>query len=481
MIKLAPQNLISSARLAFDDQRPQLVAPSSEPLTSAAHSEAGANQPLALHATHDSGNSNGNSPHNQSGRKPAGQQLPVANSHLKKPASVASEPADETSTGGGAKSLVSPTILLDAPATNDDKQLKTKKANGQQPPDVWEPNQVMSGVSNVSLVPAVINRDYGSQTRTRVTLGGGYQRDRQPAPEEPAASKLAGSGTGSKLDSGSGAFSHLVEVPERIVLPASVLTSQQPARQPTHKQPTIVAAASTSNASLVSPPGRQQKLDPRCPKQGVVTFEHPIACDKFFFCEDGYLSEQTCPNGLLYGTRDTVRDYCVHRWKATCEDKVIPNPVSSPGCRWQFGIFSVQGSPKCTPDFYECIEGRFEVRKCSIDGQVYDDRTKSCQYSEAVGCAQETLGDFQCPADDQGNTYWPFPRYFLNERALIHCVNDKPEIVRCTSEERVDPEHLHCVPIGKLQPKSHGSVLDVPVERRARERKKEQAGPSGSR
>lgn len=139
------------------------------------------------------------------------------------------------------------------------------------------------------------------------------------------------------------------------------------------------------------------------------------------------------------------------------------------GLSCQYGLFSVQGSPKCSPDFYECQAGKFEVKKCSIEGQIYDDRTKSCQFAEQVGCAAEALADFQCPPDDQGNTYWPFPRYFLNERALIHCVNDKPEIVRCTEHERVDPEHLHCVPMAKVTPAN-----GAPAERQARSKKKVQ-------
>lgn len=514
VIKLAPQNLILSAgqHLAASGhpQQPhQWVAPDSEPASLAQDSATG-----------------GSITQTGASRKPA-PSLPVANSHLKKPAAnsidrelaqppsppaaASSSPSAVTTAAGGAaaasgaKSLVVHAIALEPTPASSSGSPKNKPGGGGGPPDVWEPSQVMSG--NASQVPAIVHRDYGSHTRTRVTLGGGYQRDREPVSPAAAAveerealsRQLDSQATQANLPSkqvsaggGGKNLSHLIDAPERIVLPASIF----PEKQQSNSKPAgviFVAASTVTDPSLLPPtppPGRKQKLDSRCPKQGVTTFGHASECDKYFYCEDGYLSEQRCPNGLLYGTRETVLDYCVHRWKATCDDRSIPNPISSPGCRWQYGIFSVQGSPKCTPDYYECTEGRFEVRKCAIDGQVYDDRTKSCHFSEAVGCAQEALGDFQCPPDDQANTYWPFPRYFLNERALIHCVNDKPEIVRCTPEERVDPEHLHCVPMGKLQAKSaqlqasgsHNApqLAASPAERRARERKKDNNNNSSS-
>jgi len=411
--------------------------------------------------------------HDSSIRKP---QLPVTSSHLKKPAGglqddespASSNGGDQNDTsvqkGPGAKSIVSPSVNSDEPpiAVNLEKKVS------QNLPDTWEPSQVMDRAPNPANVPAIVNKEYGSQTRTRVTLGGGYVRDRLPPLVNPASSsynddkpekpvtplekpKLSQPG-------GQKEISRVIETPTRIVVPATPSQSNKPPAREIISDERI-----ESNATI-------GQLDSRCPKQGVMTFEHSTACDRYFYCEDGYISEQVCPNGLVYGTRDMIKDYCVHRWQGSCDDKTIPNPISSPGCRWQYGIFSVQGSPKCTPDFYECSAGKFEVRKCSIDGQVYDDRTKSCRFAETVGCANEALADFHCPPDDQGNTYWPFPRYFLNERALIHCVNDKPEIVRCTDDERVDPEHLHCVPLSKLSQQSAGSLPTG--ERRAREKKK---------
>jgi len=347
-----------------------------------------------------------------------------------------------------------------------DKGAEQQKSGGggqQQPPDTLEPSQVMPVVGNPSLVPATVTRNYGTNTRTRITLGGGYVRNKLPPVVDPTASghsdernkketldRLPAETSSGQPEKSIHENSRLVEVPERVVLPTSVFSQakkppQQLEEETSNANDRLLLANVSSSLGDKKPQKALGKLDPRCPKSGTSSLEHPTACDKYYLCQNGHLSEQSCPNGLMYGERNTVKDYCVHRWEAVCEEKSVPSPISSPGCRWQWGIFGVQGSPKCTPDFYECRDGRFEVRKCAINGQVYDDRTKSCKFPEQVGCAEEMLAGFKCPPDDQANTYWPFPRYFFNERALIHCVNDKPAIIRCRDNERVDPEHLHCV------------------------------------
>lgn len=247
----------------------------------------------------------------------------------------------------------------------------------------------------------------------------------------------------------------VLEIPEKILVSA-------PDLQPS--DPIPLTSIPEAPIRLVVNKTRFGKLDARCPKEGVTSFEHPSACDKYYYCDDGYLIEQTCPNGLMYGLMHRIKDYCVYRWHADCVDKTIPNPISSPGCRWQYGVFSVQGSPKCTPDYYECVAGRFEVKKCQVIGQVYDDRTKGCQFAEKVGCPEEIISDFQCPSDDRSNSFWPFPRYYLDEKTIIHCVNDKPKIMRCPERERVDLEHLYCIPVGSKEP--------VVMDRKVRERQK---------
>jgi len=416
-------------------------------------------------------------------RKP---QLPVTSSHLKRPAfSRIIDPEEQasrmaSSLGSGTRAQLEhedEAALVASSAFSNSNGPKSRVPAGestekgpenkavQELPDTLEPSQVMPGVSNASLVPATVTRDYGTNSRTRITLGGGYVRNKLPPSVDPTSSEYSDQSykpskqaidrpqpeTTTEPEKTIHESSRLIEVPERIVLPTSVFSQDK--NSPHQQQQTTIMGDKflLINVTTTSVDKKPQKplgkLDSRCPKTGTTTLEHETACDKYYFCEDGHITEYMCPNGLLYGQRNPVKDYCVHRWEAVCGEKTVPNPISSPGCRWQWGIFGVQGSPRCTPDFYECQEGRFEVRKCSIDGQVYDDRTKSCKFAEQVGCAEGSIVDFKCPPDDQGNTYWPFPRYFLNERALIHCVNDKPAIVRCRDNERVDPEHLHCVQV----------------------------------
>ena len=430
---------------------------------------------------------------NGSPNKKLADSLPVTSSHLKRPpqqSSVAELQAQSAPVGqpatGGAKSLISPSVSNEedddaAAVAADKRRLSLVAQAAATPPDTWAPNQVMNlnGQPNASHVPATVTRQYGGQTRTRVTLGGGYVRDKQTPLVAPSSSEYIDSKLKkpvaplerNKQQQASGADEpqatsddvgpdRVIEVPQRIVL------VQDNNQQVDASNKAIVLVTMTQSNSNISSDEVQAKPkgkpDSRCPKVGALTLEHPNACDKYFLCEDGFILERTCPNGLMYGTRDMVKDYCVHRWQADCGEKSVPNPISSPGCRWQWGISSVQGSPKCSPDYFECRDGQYEVRKCSHGGQVYDDRTKSCQFAEKVGCSDAALGDFRCPPDDQGNTYWPFPRYFLNDRALIHCVDDKPAIIRCVDGERVDPEHLHCVPEKKTSPDGAAAAAGEP-------------------
>lgn len=212
----------------------------------------------------------------------------------------------------------------------------------------------------------------------------------------------------------------------------------------------IIQRLKNANDAVVYNNTRQKAVtpivkDPHCVgEENLATFEHPDACDKYYICENGRYIERTCPNGLMYGTRNIVRASCVHRWHANCGSKSVPNPISSPGCRWQNGIFNVEDSPRCTPDYYECIDGHFFVRRCEIEGQMYDERTKTCGWAEGIGCSSDILG-FQCPPNDKENTYWPFPRYFLNNNSFITCINEKPKVFRCRETERVHVEELYCI------------------------------------
>lgn len=277
--------------------------------------------------------------------------------------------------------------------------------------------------------------------RTRITVSANQLRDKMLLLGQHNKSSLADS------------QSRVVRVPQRIIIAEGGI---MPANVgPTNRKPSqsvLVQQNSSSVAPLKSPytvPATHRQLakpDPMCPKRGHTTMEHPSECDKYYFCEEGMMSEQTCPNGLVYGIHNTVIDYCIYRWEATCGDKTIPNPISSPGCRWQYGLSTVQGSPKCSKNYYECKAGKYEIKQCPLESQVYDDLSKSCREGKTVGCAINALADFHCPHDDQSNHYWPFPRYFLDDKTLIHCINDKPELVKCNSDERVDPERLHCVP-----------------------------------
>ncbi|KAG9511158.1 Protein obstructor-E, partial [Fragariocoptes setiger] len=231
-------------------------------------------------------------------------------------------------------------------------------------------------------------------------------------------------------------------------------TTTSPASLTSPPSATAITSTTVSNSgSSTKPKDRKPNSQRRdnavknsmCPPTGVSVIEHLRACDKYYICEDGKATLHTCPNGLLFGLRSLVLDYCVHRWNTTCGDKSQPDPIASPGCRWQFGLFSVQGSPRCSVDYYECRYGKYEVKRCPIKGQMWDERTKSCQWAEAIGCTSDALVSFECPRDDINNPFWPRPRYYLGDTDVIECIDNRPEVVHCEDGQHVSPETLHCV------------------------------------
>lgn len=58
---------------------------------------------------------------------------------------------------------------------------------------------------------------------------------------------------------------------------------------------------------------------PHCPDvYGLATHPHPEFCDKFFKCENGTLTLETCENGLLFDGKSGVHNHCGYNWGVQC-------------------------------------------------------------------------------------------------------------------------------------------------------------------
>lgn len=197
---------------------------------------------------------------------------------------------------------------------------------------------------------------------------------------------------------------------------------------------------------------------PHCPDTyGLAVTPHESFCDKFYKCENGTLTLETCENGLLFDGRGAVHNHCNYNWAVSCEEPVkrineVPQ-VSTPGCPWQFGIYP-KSANACHQTYIKCAFGIPYETPCEY-GLAYDDRTHSCNWPDLLvdefHCNPEEITGFRCPDKVEPDTlaykFWPYPRFTIpGEKArLITCVNGYPRITNCEHGKLVDELSLTCL------------------------------------
>ena len=222
---------------------------------------------------------------------------------------------------------------------------------------------------------------------------------------------------------------------------------------------TIGAAASPSLNFVNQPeepivaPSFEHVLSQGCPHKGVFSYENKDHCDRYYMCTNGTFTEEACPNGLAYSQMGAVYQHCAYNWNVDCGNKKTSEPLASPGCPWQFGIFPVSSAGRCSIDYFVCEWGVPETKRCTPEGLFYDDRIKGCQWADQLGCKSEALLNFKCPSEDEDNPYWPYPRYYHTKQDVIVCVNEQPRLVHCNEEQTVDPSSLACIDLRKKKKK----------------------------
>merc|ERR1712213_191542 len=67
-------------------------------------------------------------------------------------------------------------------------------------------------------------------------------------------------------------------------------------------------------------PETAQSVPDRCPDEGIHVYPDPQSCNRFYKCEKGQASLETCENGLLFDENmaltDAIHNYCVYNLKA---------------------------------------------------------------------------------------------------------------------------------------------------------------------
>jgi len=190
---------------------------------------------------------------------------------------------------------------------------------------------------------------------------------------------------------------------------------------------------------------------PYCPDvYGLATHPHPEYCDKFYLCENGTLTLETCENGLLCDGKGAVHNHCNYNWGVDCGKRFNEiAPISTPGCLYQFGIYSK--TTGCDTSYIKCAYGVPYESPCT-PGLVYDDKSHSCIWADELldRCDPEHVVGFRCPDKVEPDTiaykFWPYPRFTIPGECgrLITCVNGYPRLITCGDGKVVDEYSLTC-------------------------------------
>merc|ERR1712045_428763 len=201
-----------------------------------------------------------------------------------------------------------------------------------------------------------------------------------------------------------------------------------------------------------------------CPMfDGVQVYAGPDSCNRFYKCENGTMSLDTCENGLLFdqdmALTDGIHNYCVYNWRVDCGDRRADNTKqSSPGCEYKFGLFPKDEG--CHSSYIKCEHGTPTEMPCEAEnpnvpvvlGLAYDPDLHSCDWPDLLthrGCdPAERLGDFTCPSltEIQGTfneRFSLFPRFAVSDpRVYIICVDTRPRLQSCGAHDEFDRESL---------------------------------------
>uniref|UniRef100_A0A182K5K0 Chitin-binding type-2 domain-containing protein n=1 Tax=Anopheles christyi TaxID=43041 RepID=A0A182K5K0_9DIPT len=143
-----------------------------------------------------------------------------------------------------------------------------------------------------------------------------------------------------------------------------------------------------------------------CPKPDGQ-FPDPYQCDKYYECNDGRVSENLCPDGLVFNPASKLVNKCDQVFNVDCGDrKELQKPKPIGVCPRQNGFFAHPDESICNT-FYNCINGR-EIEMTCVAGLHFNEPTGTCVWPEMAnreGCgsnANKKLNDgFQCPKNAQ--------------------------------------------------------------------------------
>ncbi|KAG5884494.1 hypothetical protein JTB14_001289 [Gonioctena quinquepunctata] len=149
--------------------------------------------------------------------------------------------------------------------------------------------------------------------------------------------------------------------------------------------PTTYSSATVPDV-IVTPSTVDPTLKKKCLKpRGQFPTEF---CNKYVNCWDDSVTEQECPEGLLFSSEG----YCDYPANVDCEDRTASKFVATDGsssaseCPLEYGTF--RNRTDCGA-YYTCIGNKIAATYNCHEGFKYNDNIGVCDYENRVDCSKE--------------------------------------------------------------------------------------------
>ncbi|KAM7356074.1 uncharacterized protein ACRADG_001928 [Cochliomyia hominivorax] len=164
------------------------------------------------------------------------------------------------------------------------------------------------------------------------------------------------------------------------------------------------------------------KRNDQCPLQGTRKLAH-VDPNKYYLCIDGYSTTYSCAKGDYFDAETE-----------TCREASTYSKENNIKCPPQGSLKLPHADPN---KFYLCLDGLLSIQSC-LEGDFYDDETKTCRESKSPLKPIEDHENIKCPL--QGSIKLPHP----NPNKFYLCLNGIATIHSCAKRDFFDAEGEIC-------------------------------------
>jgi len=182
-----------------------------------------------------------------------------------------------------------------------------------------------------------------------------------------------------------------------------------------------------------------------CPEENGL-FADALQCDRYYECIDGVVSEQFCPDGLVFDEASVSYAKCGFPFSVDCTGRDERQPAQATfGCPHQHGYFAIPDETVCNK-FNFCVDGVPNTITCA-GGLIFDPEKGQCAYSDQttrVGCTSGDLFGFRCPEENLGAQGYSRHSDPEDCQFFYLCIEGKARRNGCSIGDVFDPTSLQC-------------------------------------